>query len=152
MLYAKAQQNWCLWVCNWTNLDVKEGKPITETSTTEISGMSLPTTTNIEIRKNWENSKNVKLTMTSTIGGEAAIRELTNFIQILARENKATIKSDGNSNSDINEFSKGTKVTAIIDPTTLKPFSIVSEELTQISTPTETKSTKEKHEYMFEWK
>ncbi len=73
MLYMKAQQNWCLWVCSWVNLNAKEGKPSTETSTIEITGMSLPQTITTEIHKNWEGSKNTKLTSTTTIGGEAAI-------------------------------------------------------------------------------
>lgn len=62
------------------------------------------------------------------------------------------IKNDGNPDSAINNFSKGTRVVAIIDPKTLKPVSVISEELTEISSPTETKTTKEKHEYIFEWK
>jgi len=152
ILFVTAQKNWCLWVCNWTDVTVKEGTPKIETSTIEIAGMNIPQTTSTEIYKNWEGSKNVKLTLIASSGGEAAVKELTNFVQSFTQENNLTIKDDGNSDNDINNFSKGTTVIAIIDPATLKPISVISEELTEISTSSETKRTKEKHEYSFEWK
>ncbi len=151
MLFATVQDKWCVWVCNWSELEIKGGKTKPKRTTMDYSGMMLPVTATTEMVTNWNGSNNIKITQTSIIGGEAAIREMTNFIQTFTQENNLPLKDGNNPSSQINELSKGIIVRAVLNPSNLKPVTVVSEELTKISSGNESKSVSEKHEYTFEW-
>lgn len=152
LLFTAARKNWSLWVSNWLELKMEEGKVTKETLTTEIAGKSLPTALESEIYTNWDNSKNVKLRFTSTVGGKEAIKTLTNFTEVFTKAKNLSNSAANNPENSINNFNKISTVTAILDPKTLKPTSVISEETTEMKIDTQTRTQREIHEFSFDWK
>jgi len=153
VVYSRAFENWCYWVCNWLDARIQKDKPLEEVIDEDLFGISLPAKWVTTYHgKTGPISPFIRLSATVTIEGpEATDRLIQNMEKVWQffpprkqTDSTATVLT-------IDDFQKKYIVESTLDPKGLKPLEVVYKSNLFVRINEETVKKIEERVYKFHW-
>jgi hypothetical protein len=151
LLYEKTFENWCYWVCSWIDPRISEHEPLLEDYEIEMAGIKLPSTSSIELEKNYKNTNYDRLVLKTATRGEVVAEAFIEFMKELASQVTKSTNFSAPEKDAIDEFERLGVVTAIVTPMTLQPISVIVEGSSTIKSQDELFKKYQKTEFSFIW-
>jgi hypothetical protein len=151
LLYEKTFENWCYWVCSWVDPRISEHEPFLEDYEIEMAGIKLPSTSSIELEKNYKNTNYDRLVLKTATRGEVVAEAFIEFMKELASQVNKPTNFSAPEKDAIDEFERLGVVTAIVTPMTLQPISVIVEGSSAIKSQDELFKKYQKTEFSFIW-
>jgi hypothetical protein len=148
----KTSEFWNAWVGAWTGLELPEGHE--STGPVPVRLPAGPVDSLVTIRHRGPDAAHkgaVRLELESVLEGEPFRKAMVGFVAQMVQAGGAQDKAPRDFNAMLKSARRVSKVEAVTDAATLRPYSVRTTQVTKLQVENQEREQREDHAYSFDW-